>query len=406
MNIKAIKPTLIKDIFNNEDYEYIYKIINIALQSENKYEKFIINGNGMKRYVFGEQSKIIKNLQNKISELLNIEIDHSGGFFARYNKDLNGKPALPPHHDNAGDGFFCLTFTAQLDSNTDWPIYVYDDSFQLNKNEAVIFSGNTNIHWRPSKEFSDTDFLDIFVCHFYFKGKDFLLPEENNLEMKMQAKTYEQKYANLISIENEKDQEKIFNGFFDTKIDKVFSDEEIEAIYKVRFDDAINKKMSNGQPYVFSDSSCGYITSVYPLPEFARKKLLDLVNSYVTIKIKEEGIHFPRYTLESGSTPQLKPHYDVGLNHHAFTLSVQLKNTKNWPVYVNDNRYDLGFNQAVIFSGTNQIHWRPDIDFTENDYYDILVCQYTAEKDPLPLSDKHRAKMKEKADQYVQKYFN
>ena len=407
MNIVDIKPTLINEIFNDEDYRHIYKIANIAMSAEDKYSKFIVAGNGLKRYVFGRNSKIIKNLESKISKMFDIVIDDAGGFFGRYSTELNGVPELLPHHDNSGQGYACLTFTAQLDSTLNWSIYVFDEKHDLEKNQAVLFSGNTNIHWRPDIDFNENDHVDIFVGHFLFKKDNFKLPEDNNEKMKKLAKEYINKYKEILTkMDTTVNKDQKFSRFTGTVIDNVFTDEEIEEIYKARFDDAINKKMHDGNSYVFADKSCGYITSVYPLPEKARNKLLKIAQLYSPLEVEENGIHSPRYTLESGSKPQLRPHYDVGLDRAAFTLSVQLKHTKLWALYVNDDRFDLSFNQAVIFSGTHQIHWRPDIDFNENDYYDILVCQYTEKRDPLYLSDEHRQQMKNKADIYVNKYFN
>ena len=157
MNIVDIKPTLINEIFNDEDYRHIYKIANIAMSAEDKYSKFIVAGNGLKRYVFGRNSKIIKNLESKISKMFDIVIDDAGGFFGRYSTELNGVPELLPHHDNSGQGYACLTFTAQLDSTLNWSIYVFDEKHDLEKNQAVLFSGNTNIHWRPDIDFNEND---------------------------------------------------------------------------------------------------------------------------------------------------------------------------------------------------------------------------------------------------------
>lgn len=405
MKISEVKPTLIENIFSDEDYLHIYEVINKEL--ENGYENFFIHQNGMKRYVFGKESNLNDSLSKKVSESLGIEIKHSAGFFARYNNDGGGIPSLPPHYDSAGEGYACLTFTAQLDSNIEWPIYVYDEKIQLKKNQAIVFSGNSNIHWRPGIEFKDDSFLDIFVCHFFVEQT-----EENKLNndhdelMIAQRQEYMNKYKHeFVNIMN-RDGHAPYTNFKPKLIENIFSDSEIDEIYEARFNHAVNKKMHDGGSYTFADPSCGYITSVYPLPENIRKILLAKVREVAFFIAQEDGIHFPRYTLESGSTPQLKPHYDVGLKTAALTLSVQLKHTKPWKLYVNDDGFDLEFNQAVIFSGTHQIHWRPDIDFNEDDYYDILVCQYVPIENPLPLTDEHRAQMRKKADNYVGKYFN
>lgn len=189
-------------------------------------------------------------------------------------------------------------------------------------------------------------------------------------------------------------------------IKNIFTPDEIEQIYNTRFNLAINEKTQDGQSYTFPDPSCGYITSVYPLPEKIRNKIVEAIQEHSPFIVREDGNHMPRYTLESGSNPQLKPHYDVGLDNASMTLSVQLKNTIPWELCVGDDCFMLEENDAVLFSGSHQIHWRPDIEFGPDDYYDIIVCQASAKENPLPLDDAHRAKMQKKADIFVNKYFN
>jgi hypothetical protein len=114
----------------------------------------------------------------------------------------------------------------------------------------------------------------------------------------------------------------------------------------------------------------------------------------------------PRYTLESNSKPRLHPHYDVGLDQASFTLSIQLDHTLPWTVYVGHQGYDIQRNTAVLFSGSHQIHWRPDIEFGPNDYYDIIVAQVVEDtENPLILDDSHRENMSNQVGSFVAKYF-
>jgi hypothetical protein len=199
----------------------------------------------------------------------------------------------------------------------------------------------------------------------------------------------------------------LFYNFKPVLIDNLFTEEEIESIYKTRFEIAPGKKNGDGTDYVFTDPSCGYITCVYPFEYSIRRKILNEIAKRVPIYIKEDGNHMPRYTVDSGSKPSLRPHYDVGMVSASFTLSVQLKHTKPWDLYVEGEKFNLEYNQAVLFSGSHQIHWRPDIEFDKSDYYDIIVCQvYEDTESPLMLDDAHRAKMQTKADFYVNKFFN
>jgi len=61
-------------------------------------------------------------------------------------------------------------------------------------------------------------------------------------------------------------------------------------------------------------------------------------------------------------------------------------------------------NQAVWFSGTNQPHWRPDYDFQEKDYYDILLFQTHAIDDENPLSEDHYDEGDVIGNEYATKY--
>lgn len=188
----------------------------------------------------------------------------------------------------------------------------------------------------------------------------------------------------------------LFSEFEPIVINNVFSDEEIKEIYDSR------SKSEN----LLVDDSCGYITNTKPFSENIRKKIVQIVQDNVPIKVKEWGNHMPRYTLESNSKPRLHPHYDVGLDQASFTLSIQLDHTLPWTVYVGHQGYDIPRNTAVLFSGSHQIHWRPDIEFGPNDYYDIIVAQVVEDtENPLVLDDTHREHMSNQVGSFVAKYF-
>jgi hypothetical protein len=66
--------------------------------------------------------------------------------------------------------------------------------------------------------------------------------------------------------------------------------------------------------------------------------------------------------------------------------------TLAWSIYANGVKADLPPNSGIIFSGSHQYHWRPQIEFTDEDYYDIMVCQMAVVgSDDLP--DNHESFM-------------
>jgi hypothetical protein len=199
------------------------------------------------------------------------------------------------------------------------------------------------------------------------------------------------------------------NIFFDFKpvvINDFFTEEEIESIYKTRFEIAPGIKNGTWGDFVFADPNCGYITSVYKFEDSIRRKIVNEIAKRVPIYVREDGNHMPRYTLDSGSKPSLLPHCDVNMKTASYTLSIQLKATMPWDLYVEGESYSLDFNQALLFSGSHQIHWRPDIEFDKSDYYDIIVCQVVEDtQNPLLLDSAHRAIMQTKANFYMNKFF-
>lgn len=188
----------------------------------------------------------------------------------------------------------------------------------------------------------------------------------------------------------------LFSDFEPIVIDNVFTEEEIKEIYESRL---------QSENFIVDDS-CGYITNTKPFSEHIRNKIVEIVQKNVPIKVKEWGNHMPRYTLESNSKPRLHPHYDVGLDQASFTLSIQLDHTLPWTVYVGHQGYDIKRNSAVLFSGSHQIHWRPDIEFSKDDYYDVIVAQVVEDtENPLELSNAHREYMSDQVGFFVSKYF-
>lgn len=188
----------------------------------------------------------------------------------------------------------------------------------------------------------------------------------------------------------------LFSDFKPIIIKDVFTVDEIKEIYKSR---------ASSEHFIV-DESCGYITNVQAFSEQIRNKIVDTIQKHVPIKVKEWGNHMPRYTLESNSQPRLHPHYDIGLEQASFTLSIQLDHTLLWKVYVEDEGFDLPINSAVLFSGSHQIHWRPDVEFSDDDYYDIIVAQVVEDTEsPLILDDAHREQMSNQVGLFVNKYF-
>jgi hypothetical protein len=93
--------------------------------------------------------EVVTILTNKASEL--------------YGKNLKLYAKLTPHIDEVPSQF---TIDYQLDGNVDWSIVIEGNEYWLKNNSILTFEGENVLHWRPKKEFSDNEFLDLIWFQF------------------------------------------------------------------------------------------------------------------------------------------------------------------------------------------------------------------------------------------------
>lgn len=175
---------IVGDIFSVEELELLYSEVNLEIN--NFYRKQDTLGRLYSALYWKESTeqnngtvdfKISTSLVNKIitsaQKNSNIELELESISFTRYSLDY-GNPELPPHVDTNFKQPR-LTFDVQLKSNTSWPIVIENVKYVLNNNEALIFSGTHQVHWREKKLFNKDEYVDMLLCQFSEKT------ENNNL---------------------------------------------------------------------------------------------------------------------------------------------------------------------------------------------------------------------------------
>jgi hypothetical protein len=75
-----------------------------------------------------------------------------------------GTPNLPPHFDGDTND---LIINFQLSSNTSWGLGLGLNNYKIDDNSALVFNGNTNIHWRPNKVFKHGEYVQMIFFRFY-----------------------------------------------------------------------------------------------------------------------------------------------------------------------------------------------------------------------------------------------
>jgi hypothetical protein len=174
-------------------------------------------------------------------------------------------------------------------------------------------------------------------------------------------------------------------------ITNLFTEEEYASLY-----DQINKYSAIPE-YVRVVDELGYTSTGLFLNNDISSVLWKKIGTELGISIERISTHYARYSLQSGHKPLLMPHYDRALTKSMFSLAIVLDSTFDWDIYVEGEKFVPRKNDAVLFSGSHQVHWRPDVEFKEDDYYDIVVCQFEEQtQEDLTLSKKHIEAMNER----------
>lgn len=176
MDINTITNTkIVKNIFTEKELIFLYNEINNIIKQDYVVQEVlgrlysILYWKEYKEENNGSINlKINKKIVNKIIDIaekkLNKQLELESISFTRYSKQY-GSPNLHPHVDTKFKTPR-LTFDIQLDSNLDWAIVVEGESSILKNNEALIFSGTNEVHWREKKVFNDDEYLDMLLCQF------------------------------------------------------------------------------------------------------------------------------------------------------------------------------------------------------------------------------------------------
>jgi hypothetical protein len=161
----------------------------------------------------------------------------------------------------------------------------------------------------------------------------------------------------------------------------IFTKEELDSIYSV-----IDINQTKNTEIVDLYSQKAWFVN---LPDSIKNKVSTLANKIYGNNVKLEEICFARYSKEYGKFPVLTPHYDNTFKESRVTLDVQLKSNIDWPIIIQDKSFTLKDNQAITFSGTNQIHWREYQEFNDSDFIEMLFCHFSLEdKKLITLEDK------------------
>jgi hypothetical protein len=209
-NLTEFKPFVVKDVLSQEDYAYVYECVKNAFPEELAPDLPPDNREGLEylnvpelgyfAYIKGFDNNFLLTIRDFTEDVTGLSLKTAQVHFARYTTKTGHQPELRPHSDNQLKKP-SITLSIQLDSTLDWELCAYDTCDTLASNEALVFSGSHQMHWRPPTNFSENDYLDILVCQMSIDGSEYLLPSHyQNMQILQDAELekYFKKYPTTV----------------------------------------------------------------------------------------------------------------------------------------------------------------------------------------------------------------
>jgi hypothetical protein len=181
-------------------------------------------------------------------------------------------------------------------------------------------------------------------------------------------------------------------------VKSIFTKEEMELIY--------DHLEHSTDEHIFFHPELGYKAFYWGMPQSIQDKILSIAQQYSDVPLKLTEVSAARYSNAYLVPPKLYPHID-SFTSPRFTFDIQLKSTKKWAITVEGKEFLLRDNEALIFSGTNQLHWRPKTEFRNDDIVDMLFCHFSEDSDnPASNTKEFTDHMLEREEEFKKMYYS
>jgi hypothetical protein len=148
---------VIDDVLLPENIEFLYSNLN-----EDK--EIMQEWGGRKSWSLPHNPSLVNRLNYVANKNFGIGLNLKEYFFIRYNLDYGFESKLFPHWDSRSSQR--LTMDIQLNADEDWGVVVEGENTVLSYNQALVFAGTQQVHWRENKNISPGSVIDMLVCNF------------------------------------------------------------------------------------------------------------------------------------------------------------------------------------------------------------------------------------------------
>jgi hypothetical protein len=155
---------VVHNIFSKNQIDHIYNIVDNTPEENTHLQTWA--GHRAWNVTFGPE--IEKTITNAAQSILgdNVELIHDYSF-ARYSPEYGYECKLFPHYDTRE--YQRITFDIQLNASEPWGIVVENDTYYLENNQALVFAGTQQMHWRENIKIKPDSKIDMIFCHLQHK---------------------------------------------------------------------------------------------------------------------------------------------------------------------------------------------------------------------------------------------
>lgn len=390
-----MEPFIFNNVLSKEELQSFKNAF--AEYPKNKWRVQTWGGQGVLDNFSMNMKDINKRVEEMASKAYGEELEVVEVGPSLYSPEFGWEVKLGPHYDTRPIQMF--VFDLQISSNEKWDIVVEGKNYNLSDNQAVMFAGTNQVHWREKKEISSN--AEVCMVFFWLQHKKQRLFSNSDNEIMKERQTLLRKEVGIDykprKISSEAEQYNHFphqssvdnsnplthNEIYNT----ILSDEDIKEIYSVI-------DLSQIKHTTVVDIYAQKVWFV-DIPEKIKNLITSKMSHIHNQIVKLEEISFARYSKEYGDLPILTPHYDNTFREPRVTLDIQLRSNMNWPIVVEGKSFTLKDGESLTFSGTHQIHWRENIDLKDGEFVEMLFCHFSLqEKNSITIEDKIKIEQK------------
>jgi hypothetical protein len=158
------EPIIVDNIFTQEEIDQIYEVVDSTPEDQTALKTWAGHKAWHVRLGVNIENKINEHVKKIFGDSLFLDKDYS---FARYDQSYGYKAKLFPHTDMRE--LQRITFDIQLHADEPWGVIVDDKTYFLENNQALVFAGTQQPHWREKKDIKPESKIDMIFCHLEHK---------------------------------------------------------------------------------------------------------------------------------------------------------------------------------------------------------------------------------------------